>query len=98
MRGRWASITAGRGAYGGPFFVGSIRILAKTIAQGFRHRRDWMVDVQRLFAGLFGVEICFHAELSNHLHLVLRSRPDVVEHWNDGSLPIFPKLGSQHCN
>ena len=49
----------------------------------YNHRRDWMVDVQRQFAGLFGVEICFHAELSNHLHLILRARPDVVDHWND---------------
>ena len=49
----------------------------------FDHRRDWVVGVQRNFAALFGVEICFHAEMSNHLHLVLRTRPDVVAQWSD---------------
>ena len=34
-------------------------------------------------AALFGVEIGFHAEMSNHLHLVLRARPDVVATWSD---------------
>jgi hypothetical protein len=34
-------------------------------------------------AGLFGIEIGFRAELANHIHLVLRARPDVVETWTD---------------
>ena len=51
--------------------------------RNFDHRRDWLRDVQRQFAALFGVEICFHAEMSNHLHLVLRTRPDVVAQWTD---------------
>jgi len=32
---------------------------------------------------LFGIEVGFHAEMSNHLHLVLRTRPDVVATWSD---------------
>jgi hypothetical protein len=39
--------------------------------------------MQRLLAGLFGIEIGFRAELSNHIHLVLRNRPDVVKTWSD---------------
>jgi hypothetical protein len=34
-------------------------------------------------AGLFGVEIAFHAELANHIHVVVRTRPDVVRTWSD---------------
>jgi hypothetical protein len=29
------------------------------------------------------LDISFHAELANHLHLIVRSRPDVAEHWSD---------------
>ena len=51
--------------------------------QDYTHRRDWIRDFQRRLAGLFGIEIGFRAELSNHIHLVLRARPDVVEMWTD---------------
>jgi len=34
-------------------------------------------------AAQFGIEIGFRAELSNHIHLVLRTRPDVVDTWSD---------------
>ncbi len=49
----------------------------------FDHRRDWICQFERRIAGLFGIEVAFHAELSNHIHLVLRSRPDVVANWSD---------------
>ena len=49
----------------------------------YQHRREWLHRLQEQLAGLFGVEICFHVEMSNHVHLVLRTRPDVVETWSD---------------
>ena len=51
--------------------------------QDYNHRRDWIRDFQQRLAGLFGIEIGFRAELANHIHLVLRTRPDVVETWTD---------------
>jgi hypothetical protein len=33
-------------------------------------------------AGLFCVEVTFHAEMSNHLHVVLRICPDVAQRWS----------------
>ena len=51
--------------------------------KNFNHRRDWVVRRQKLLARLFAVEIAFHAELKNHLHVVLRTRPDLVENWSD---------------
>ena len=39
-------------------------------------------------AGLFGVEVCGYAIMSNHLHLVLRNRPDSVEHWSDAEVAL----------
>ena len=49
----------------------------------FNHRRDWIHQLYEQAAELFGVEVGFHTELSNHVHLVLRIRPDVVENWSD---------------
>ena len=49
----------------------------------FNPRRDWIQQLYRQAAGLFGIEVGFHTELSNHVHLVLRIRPDVVETGSD---------------
>lgn len=49
----------------------------------YSYRREWIEKREVLLAGLFGIDICFHAEMSNHLHLILRNRPDVVEGWSD---------------
>jgi hypothetical protein len=49
----------------------------------YEHRRDWIRAYLPLLCGQFGVEAGFHVEMQNHVHLVLRTRPDVVETWND---------------
>jgi hypothetical protein len=49
----------------------------------YTFRRQQIVSREKLLARLFAVEIAFHAELSNHLHLVLRNRPDIVQSWSD---------------
>jgi hypothetical protein len=37
-------------------------------------------------AAQFGIDLLCHAILSNHFHLVLRSRPDVVAQWDDSEV------------
>ena len=49
----------------------------------FEYRRLWIQQFEERLAGLFAIEIGFRAEMSNHAHLVLRNRPDVVEGWSD---------------
>lgn len=49
----------------------------------YEYRRVWIRAVEQKLAALFGVEIGFHAIMANHLHLVLRTRPDVVKTWSD---------------
>src|SRR5262245_52436777 len=49
----------------------------------YSYRRDWIRLLEQQLARLFGIEIAFHSELSNQLHLVLRTRPDVVATWSD---------------
>ena len=56
--------------------------------RNYEHRRDWLHQLQGQLAGLFGVEIAFHAEMGNHAHLVLRTRPDVVQEWSDEDVVI----------
>jgi len=61
----------------------------------YDHRRTWIRDRLQSLAGLFGVEIAAFAMLSNHLHVILRNRPDVVTLWSDQEvarrwLALFP--------
>ena len=39
-------------------------------------------------ASVFAVDVLSYAVLSNHMHLILRNRPDVVAQWSDKELAI----------
>ena len=52
----------------------------------YEYRRDWICQFEETLASLFSIEIGFHGELSNHVHLVLRNRPDVAETWSDAEV------------
>jgi REP element-mobilizing transposase RayT len=43
----------------------------KYTGQSFEHRRQWMVDRVRYLTGVFSIEVCAYAIMSNHYHLVL---------------------------
>src|SRR3984885_10806390 len=45
-------------------------------------RKEWILDRMRELAGLFAIEVCGNSVMSNHLHLVLRIRPDIAEQWS----------------
>jgi len=49
----------------------------------YDNRRSWIRDRLESLAGLFGLEIAAFAVLSNHLHVILRIRPEVVALWSD---------------
>jgi hypothetical protein len=51
--------------------------------KNFDHRKVWIEDRLRQLAAAFGIDLLVFTCLSNHLHLVLRSRPDVVATWDD---------------
>jgi hypothetical protein len=64
--------------------------------QSFEHRRAWIRQRLELLAGVFAIDCLTYTILSNHLHVVLRSRPDVVREWSDRDvavrwLRVFPK-------
>ncbi len=58
-------------------------------------RREWIRCRMECLASVFGVDILNYSILSNHMHLVVRTRPDVVQAWTDDEvalrwLRIFP--------
>jgi hypothetical protein len=56
--------------------------------QDFSHRKEWILDRMRELAGLFAVEVCGYSVMSNHLHPVLRNRPDIAEQWSDDEIAL----------
>ena len=51
--------------------------------KNFDHRKRWIEDKLKQLAANFGIDVLAFSCLSNHFHLVLRSRPDVVKTWDD---------------
>jgi hypothetical protein len=51
--------------------------------KNFDHRKRWIEDKLKHLATNFGIDLLAFSCLSNHFHLVLRSRPDVVKAWDD---------------
>src|SRR5208282_1820253 len=50
--------------------------------QDYEHRRDWIRERLEHLASIFAIDICAYAVMSNHLHLVSRTRPDLVPEWS----------------
>ena len=51
--------------------------------KNFDHRKAWIENRLENLASIFAVEIASYAVMSNHLHLILRLRPDIVQAWTD---------------
>jgi hypothetical protein len=49
----------------------------------YDHRKQWIEDELQKLAGAMGIDLLGFSILSNHFHLILRSRPDVVALWDD---------------
>jgi hypothetical protein len=54
--------------------------------RNFDHRKQWIEAELDRCAANFGIDLIAFALLSNHFHLVLRSRPDVVQTWDDSEV------------
>lgn len=49
----------------------------------FDHRKDWLEQGTARLAALFAIDVLDFCVMSNHIHHVLRNRPDIVEKWSD---------------
>ena len=68
--------------------------------KNYEHRRQWMRNRLEFLAGIFGVEVLGFSVMSNHLHVILRNRPDVVKTWSDDEVArrwwnLFPQRRNQ---
>jgi hypothetical protein len=54
----------------------------------FSHRKEWILNRVRELAGLFAIEVCGYSVMSNHLHLVLRIRPDIAGRWSADEIAL----------
>ena len=54
----------------------------------FSFRREWIRRRMEALASVFGIDVLTYAVMSNHLHLILRNRPDVVGQWSDEQVAI----------
>jgi len=64
--------------------------------QSYEHRREWVRERLVFLASQYGVDVVGYAIMGNHLHVILRNRPDVVAEWSDEEVArriwnLFPK-------
>ena len=62
----------------------------------YEHRRGWIRDRLEFLASVFAIDCLTFSVMHNHIHLVLRSRADVVAAWSDEEvarrwLRLFPR-------
>ncbi len=63
--------------------------------KNYEFLREWIRERLECIASIFGVDVLTYAILSNHMHVILRTRPDVVSTWSDQEiarrwLSLFP--------
>ena len=54
----------------------------------YSHRKQWIRDRLEVLAGIFAVDVLSFAVMSNHLHVVARTRPDIVKAWSDDEVAL----------
>jgi len=54
----------------------------------YSHRKEWIRQRLEELAGIFGIDVLGFAVMSNHLHVVVRTRPDVVNSWSDDEVAL----------
>jgi REP element-mobilizing transposase RayT len=54
----------------------------------YSHRREWIRCRLEELAGIFAIEVLSYAIMANHMHLVIRTRPDVAAGWSDDEVAL----------
>ena len=55
----------------------------QTTGKDFSFRKEWIRRRMEALASVFGLDVLSYAIMSNHIHVILRNRPDVVAQWSD---------------
>jgi hypothetical protein len=56
------------------------------------HRKEWIRAQLQKLASFFAVEVCGYAVMSNHMHVVLRVRPDLAREWTNDEVALRWRL------
>lgn len=69
----------------------------------FDHRKVWIQRRLEFLAGHCAVDVLGFSIMSNHIHVVVRNRPDVVARWSDDEVArrwwnLFPKRRDESGN
>jgi REP element-mobilizing transposase RayT len=49
----------------------------------YSFRKEWIRKRLEALASTWSVDVLTYAIMSNHIHVILRNRPDVVATWSD---------------
>ena len=68
--------------------------------KSFEHRKGWIRRRLEELAGIFAIDVCGYAVMGNHLHVIVRTRPDVAAAWSDEEVAarwwrLFPRRRQQ---
>jgi len=63
--------------------------------RSYEHRRGWLRARMEFLSSVFAIDCLTYCAMGNHLHVVLRSRPDIALQWTDDQvarrwLRLFP--------
>jgi len=50
--------------------------------RSFEHRRGWILGRLAELEGIFAIDVCAYAVMSNHCHTVLKLNPEAARHWS----------------
>jgi len=54
----------------------------------YSHRREWVRGRLEELAGIFAIDVLGYALMGNHMHIVVRTRPDVSSGWTDDEVAL----------
>ena len=66
----------------------------------YEHRRAWITESLKTLTSIFAIEVLAYSVMSNHLHLVVRNRPDQASVWTPAEdaqrrCHLFPQPNGQ---
>lgn len=59
-----------------------------TCGRDYSFRKEWIRRRMEAIASVFAVDVLSYAVMSNHMHQILRNRPDVCAQWSDQEVAI----------
>ena len=55
----------------------------KASGQDYSHRKQWIIDKIKELSGIYALDVCAYAVMSNHYHIVLHIDAEAAESWTD---------------